>query len=283
MRAITASKSIFEACLEQKKNGSQIGLVPTMGALHKGHLALVKRSLEENDVTVVSIFVNPIQFNKQADLKAYPRTPEKDLPELEKLDVDLVFTPEEVDLYPEKPSVSISFGTMEHVLEGAFRPDHFGGVGVIVSKLFHLTQPDRAYFGLKDLQQFLLIKRMAHELNFPIEVVGVATQREPSGLALSSRNQRLSKEGLDVAAHIYQGLQKMEAHLLKSGDPIEARSRAMDFYGSIEGLDVEYLEVVNAKNLDTLRQLIDVNELAICFAGYVEGVRLIDNLYLRLK
>ncbi|MEM9339730.1 MAG: pantoate--beta-alanine ligase [Bacteroidota bacterium] len=283
MRAITAPGDILKACLEVKKTGQTIGLVPTMGALHAGHLSLVEKCRSENDVTVVSIFVNPIQFNKKEDLDAYPRNREADLSKLDMLDVDLVFLPEETDFYPELPQVSISFGAMENVLEGAFRPNHFAGVGVVVSKLFHLTQPDKAYFGLKDLQQFLLIKRMVKDLDFPIELVGVETKREKSGLAMSSRNLNLSQEGMVIAANIFKGLMKAGDHLQERRNVSDIKSDVLDFYHSIAGLDVEYLEIVNTKDLSLLEKLDGTDELAVCFAGYVEGVRLIDNLYLQLN
>ena len=282
MREITASGSIFNVTSALKKEGKSIGLVPTMGALHEGHFTLVRESTKVNDVTVVSIFVNPLQFNKKEDLLAYPRNLEQDLEMLESLNVDYAFTPGEKDLYPSEPSLSIRFGELENVLEGAFRPGHFAGVGVVVSKLFHIVQPDRAYFGLKDLQQFLLIKKMCVELNFPLEVMGVDTVREASGLAMSSRNLRLSEQGKAVAAKLYQGLQKARRSIEKREPVGEVVRSVMDFYNEIPELEMEYFEVVDGSTLRSVEDY-EHSELAVCLAAYVEGVRLIDNLYLQLE
>lgn len=283
MRAITAPEMIYDLCLQARADGNTIGLVPTMGALHEGHFSLIKRSLRENNLTVVSIFVNPIQFNRKEDLEAYPRTLQEDLSHLKSFNVDLAFIPEVLDLYPNPPSVSISFGKMDEVLEGAFRPGHFEGVGVVVSKLFNLVNPTRAYFGKKDLQQFLLIKKMVLDLSFQVEVIGVETVREPSGLALSSRNRRLSVEGLNIASNIYKGLRMLEKALMDRKDLKTLEADILAFYDNIEGLEVEYLALVSGQDLTPMERLTDFDELAVCFAGYVEGVRLIDNLYLRLK
>ena len=254
-----------------------------MGALHAGHLALIAKSKEENNVTVVSIFVNPIQFNNTEDFKNYPRTLDEDLALLKKLNIDYVFNPTEKDLYPKKPSTSINFGTMASVLEGKFRPGHFDGVALIVSKLLHIVAPERAYFGLKDLQQFLLIKKMCTELNFQSEIIGVNTIREESGLAMSSRNSRLSDEGRKTASCIYQGLKKIESGLLDGQNLTSLLKETREFYQQQPALKIEYLEVVNPLNLQSIISYQNLTELAICFSGYLEGIRLIDNLYLRLK
>jgi len=172
---------------------------------------------------------------------------------------------------------------MGNILEGKFRDGHFEGVGVVVSKLLNIVQPTIAYFGLKDLQQFLLIKRMCLDLNFQSKIEGVETVRESSGLALSSRNKRLSMDGLKTAAHIYKGLKQMETHILNGATLQESLTHAREYYQGISGLELEYLEAVNGNSLVTVVTLDDANELAVCVAGYVEGIRLIDNLYLRLK
>ena len=283
MRAITAPKEIHDLSSKLKKEGRSIGLVPTMGALHDGHFALVERSLKENDVTIVSIFVNPLQFNKAEDLDNYPRSIEEDLNALQNLNVEYVFYPSAEELYEDTPAIRISFGEMSKQLEGAFRPGHFDGVGIVVSKLLNLTNPDKAYFGLKDLQQYLLIKRMVWDLSYQVQIVGVETVREDSGLALSSRNQRLSAEGKELASSIYKGLQKAKEMIEEGVTPGSVEKEVFLFYEKINGLDVEYLSVVNGSNLNPLTGYDSVSELAVCFAGYVEGIRLIDNLYLRLK
>ena len=283
MRAITDPNTLVDFSSEVKKEGLSIGLVPTMGALHDGHLSLIKRSIKENDKTVVSIFINPLQFDKEADLKSYPKRIEEDKSKLDPLDIAVVFEPLVKDFYAKEPSVHVYFGEMEKTLEGQFRPGHFGGVGVVVSKLFHLAQPDRAYFGLKDLQQFLLIRKMVEDLSFQVEIVGVETYRDKSGLAMSSRNQRLSNEGKEIATSIFKGLAIGREMILQGKNFQLIKQNIMAFFNSISGLEVEYVAFVDGSNLKTLASYKDVNALAICFAGHVEGVRLIDNLYLRLK
>ncbi|MEQ9405350.1 MAG: pantoate--beta-alanine ligase [Cyclobacteriaceae bacterium] len=283
MRAISSPQDMYLICSELIRNDQKIGLVPTMGALHQGHLELVKRSLNENNKTVVSVFVNPLQFNKTEDLKNYPRTFEQDRDKLKRLGVDFLFHPTEEEFYGTTPTTYISFGNMEKVLEGAYRPGHFGGVGVVVAKFFHLIQPTRAYFGLKDLQQYLLIKKMAQDLSFNIEIVGVKTVREESGLAMSSRNQRLSTEGLKTAAKIFKGLSMIEPSLRNDSNLEGIRNDILKFYASVSGLELEYLEFVDGISLNRVNSTEGISELAVCFAGYVESVRLIDNLYLRLK
>lgn len=254
-----------------------------MGALHEGHLALVKNCKNEADIAVVSIFVNPIQFNNTEDLKKYPRSLDRDAAMLEAQGVDMVFAPEVEEVYPEKVSVSIGFGAMGDTLEGAFRPGHFDGVGVVVAKLFNVILPDYAYFGLKDLQQFLLIRNMVRDLNFPVQLRGIDTVRAENGLALSSRNARLSDKGRQVAVGIYKGLERA-GQLLESGMAVSDVKEAMNqYFLEIPEIEVEYLALVNPATLEEAGTFSHDSELAICFAGFVEGVRLIDNLYLRSK
>ncbi|MEM0938632.1 MAG: pantoate--beta-alanine ligase [Bacteroidota bacterium] len=260
-----------------------VGFVPTMGALHDGHLELVKRCILENQISVVSIFVNPTQFHDAEDLANYPKDLKRDIKKLDSFNVDYVFTPSDNQLYPNKPLVSIDFGNLSKTMEGKFRKGHFKGVGMVLGKLFHIINPDRAYFGLKDLQQYLLIKRMCADLNFPVEIIGIDTVREPNGLAMSSRNRRLSKNGFETASALYNGLDLIKKGL-KRGVVIEALlSEATHYYASINGLEIEYLEAINPGDLKTITSQKGLSELAVCVAGYVEGIRLIDNLYLQLK
>ncbi|MBC6426149.1 MAG: pantoate--beta-alanine ligase [Ekhidna sp.] len=283
MRTLSTPVELSKTLEKSFSRRLSIGFVPTMGALHQGHSALISKSKNENDVTVVSIFVNPAQFNNSEDLNNYPRPLEKDLNQLDSLNVDYVFTPDEEELYPQKQTISIDFGNMAKVLEGQFRPGHFNGVGIIVSKLLHIVSPTRAYFGLKDLQQFLLIRRMCEELHFQVEIVGVETVREKSGLAVSSRNQRLSQDGKEVAKNIYKGLKKIEEGI-HSGSPLDyLLEKSKNFYRKLNGLEVEYLEVITPSNMNSVTSYQNLKELAVCFAGYVEGIRLIDNLCLQLK
>ena len=283
MRTVSAPAELSTLLRKYPKNQHSIGLVPTMGALHHGHVQLITRSTKENDLTIVSIFVNPIQFNSAEDLERYPRTLDQDTELLKELEVDYIFAPQVEDLYPEKPSISIDFGEMAQVLEGAFRPGHFDGVGIVVSKLLNIVNPDRAYFGLKDLQQFLLIKKMCRELSFQAEIVGVETVREASGLAMSSRNQRLSKGAKEIASSIYRGLKRIQTSVEGGAEITNALEEAKTFFHEVDGLELEYLEAVNPSDLTSIGSSLGLTELAVCFAGYVEGIRLIDNLYLRLK
>ena len=283
MRILSTSIELSESLKRYFPGNSSIGFVPTMGALHQGHSELISRSKSENEVTVVSIFVNPIQFNNTEDLNNYPRPLGEDLKRLDNLNADYVFTPDEKELYPGRQTISIDFGSMAKVLEGEFRPGHFNGVGIIISKLLHIVRPTRAYFGLKDLQQFLLIRKMCEELNFQVEIVGVETVREQSGLAMSSRNQRLSEEGREIAANIYKGLKKIEEGIHSGIRLDHLLEKTRKFYHELDGVETEYMEAIDTASLTSVTSSRNLKELAICFAGYVEGIRLIDNLYLRFK
>ena len=279
-------QSLAEAASFSKSvhsGNASLGLIPTMGALHQGHLSLVESAKQKGDKTVVTIFVNPLQFNDEEDFKNYPITLEEDLKQLEQIGCDAVFIPRKEELYSASPKVGFSFGAIEKKLEGAFRPGHFRGVGIIVSKLFNIIMPSRAYFGLKDLQQYLIIKQLVNDLSYQIEIVGVNTARELSGLAMSSRNMRLSKEGKIIAANLYQGLKNAEKLFLDKIPCHHIKEETSRFYSQIEGLEIEYLELVNTENMDELELDKEYSEVAVCVAGYVEGIRLIDNLYLRLK
>jgi pantoate--beta-alanine ligase len=277
------SKDLTQYILSKKAQGLKIGFVPTMGALHEGHLSLIRESKKTNNLTVVSIFVNPLQFNNKGDLQAYPRDEEEDKKLLLSCDTDLLFLPDEPELYPEQPQISVQFGILGDLLEGKFRPGHFNGVGVVLCKLFNIVQPDRAYFGQKDLQQYLLVKRMIFDLSFPIEIIGVETVRYSSGLALSSRNRRLSKNGIEIAANIFNGLKQAEQLILNGEQISRTLSEVIQFYNSIDGLKIEYFTMIDPNTFLEIQTLTDKKEIAICVAAFVEEVRLIDNLYLQLE
>ena len=283
MLTIGTLNALSDTINEFVKAGKTIGFVPTMGALHEGHLALVKESTTNNDVTVVSIFVNPLQFNNPEDLKKYPRVLQDDIKLLAAENVDLIFSPTENELYASKPVISMDFGHLSKTLEGAFRPGHFDGVGIVVSKLLNLINPTRAYFGLKDLQQFLLIRKMCEDLSFTNHIIGVETVREKSGLAMSSRNRLLSQSGKEKASSIFKGLELIREGIDKNTPLNQLLSDTREFYSQKDGFELEYLEAVNGKDLSKVEDYKNLDELAVCVAGYVEGVRLIDNLYLRLK
>lgn len=258
--------------LEQKT----IGFVPTMGALHEGHLSLVRQSKAENNLTVVSIFVNPLQFNNPSDLEKYPRSLEADLYMLENEGVDFVFSPSVSEFYDQPTSLSLEFGSVANRLEGEHRPGHFSGVGVVVARLFNLVCPTRGYFGSKDLQQVAVIKRLVQDLAFDLEVVRCPTYRESNGLAMSSRNRRLSEEGVALAANLSKALQigldeSQKTNLAK------AKALALNFLQKEKRIELEYLEWVNAETMEAVEDINDKTEIAFCIAAWVEGVRLIDN------
>ena len=272
-----------ELCAElaaRKSQGQSIGLVPTMGALHDGHLSLVSQA-EACDTVVVTIYVNPLQFNNQEDLEKYPTDLELDMKKLEEK-CDILFAPSVKELYHEDPVLKFNFGYLETTLEGECRPGHFNGVGLIVSKFLNIVQPDVAFFGLKDLQQFTIVKRLVQDLSIATEIVGCETIRRETGLAMSSRNVRLSKEGRTVAANIYGGLKQALDSFNVGKSANEIHQEIMQLYGGVDGLKIEYCEVID----ENFRIVTSANQLipnAICVAGYVEGVRLIDNIYLRTQ
>lgn len=266
--------------LAQHRFNSKIGLVPTMGALHQGHISLVKESLKNTDVTVVSIFVNPAQFNKAEDLEKYPRTIEADLEKLENSGCDIVFIPNTKEIYPTQPELKIDLGEITNELEGKFRPGHFNGVGLVVSKLFNIIQPDTAFFGQKDLQQFFAIKKLVDELSFPLKLEMVPTQREKSGLAMSSRNMRLSEADRETASLLYNSLKNAQTKLLNKETVSSVKQHAKELFEQSERLTLEYFEVIDTSNFKALDHIEDTQNKAICIAAEIGGIRLIDNLLL---
>lgn len=259
-------------------HSGSIGLVPTMGALHEGHIELVKKAVEENTVTVVSIFVNPIQFTNPDDLTKYPRTLDEDCALLEAAGCDLVFAPSVEEMYEQSPSLRLDFGDLEHVMEGAFRPGHFNGVGVVVARLFNMVQPDKAYFGQKDLQQVAVIRRLVQDLAFPVTLVVCPTIREADGLAMSSRNRRLSLQHRAMAPFIFQSLHEAREQL-SDGQSVESVKQFIrERFATRPEFLLEYFEVANAGTLHVVDQRQDENQTALCMAAHLGGVRLIDNL-----
>ena len=262
---------------EYKTPGLSIGLVPTMGALHDGHIRLVERCVQENSVCVVSVFVNPTQFNDPNDLISYPRTPEQDAEMLRKAGCKYVFMPSADEMYPETDTRKFDFGTLETVMEGRFRPGHFNGVAQIVSKLFDAVMPDRAYFGEKDFQQLAIIRKMARDLNDPIEIVPCPIVREKDGLAMSSRNRRLSSEEREKAPQIAE-------LLVKSITFVAAKSISETVSFVTQGLAsdpvfrLEYFEIVDGDTLQPVENWEDSNYIVGCVAVFCGPVRLIDNI-----
>jgi pantoate--beta-alanine ligase len=265
---------------DQKRQGRMVGLVPTMGALHPGHLALVEASKKANDVTVSSIYVNPAQFNNTKDLEKYPRTLESDAALLEKVGCDVLFAPDNSEIYPEKPLIRFDFGHLDKVMEGEFRPGHFSGVALVVSKLFHMVEPDHAYFGRKDFQQFAIIRQLVNDLNFNLTLHCIDTLREADGLAMSSRNLRLNSEERQLATIFYKGLQEARQKLKEGLAVAEVKHLIRQKIDAQPHTRLEYLEVVDPLNLNPLNNVREGNQPILCIAGYIGEIRLIDNMFL---
>lgn len=261
-------------------HGKSVGLVPTMGALHAGHVSLIKASKSANNVTVGSIFVNPIQFNNEADLAKYPRTLEKDVDLLQSADCDVLFTPQNCEMYPVKATLTMDFGSLDKVMEGHFRPGHFSGVAVVVSKLFNIIQPDQAYFGQKDWQQFAIITKLTEELNFNIVLTSVETLRESDGLALSSRNLRLNEKERHTANIFYKSLVEAKTALLQGKALNDVKTMINTTVESVPDVRLEYFELADSKNLNLLENVEQSGRPILCIAGYVGDIRLIDNMFL---
>lgn len=263
--------------LHSYRGGKTIGFVPTMGALHAGHEVLLQQAQQDNDITVLSLFVNPTQFNVQADFDAYPRTSERDLKIAEHHGVDVVYMPETDSMYPDGWRIYVEPGTAADPLEGMGRPGHFRGVATIVTKLFNTVQPTRAYFGKKDYQQLAVIRQMVSELNFDISIVGVETVRHDDGLAMSSRNVRLSDTHRAAAPAIYQSLQSAR-DLVASGETSAHNviNAVTSMLNKAFDCRIEYVEIVRQTDLQTVS---DINcPTVICIAVWFDDVRLIDNI-----
>ncbi|MCG8307975.1 MAG: pantoate--beta-alanine ligase [Cytophagales bacterium] len=257
-----------------------IGFVPTMGALHDGHLRLVQKSILQNDITVSSIFVNPSQFNNRNDFKNYPRETESDISKLEMINCGAVFVPSSDDMYGEQDALNFDFGYLEEIMEGKFRPGHFKGVGLIVAKLFNLVKPDRAYFGKKDLQQIAVIRKLTAELLFDVEIVPVNTVREKDGLAMSSRNKLLSKEDRVHAGALYMALNKAREKLIGGENVNSVKKYVTSLFNADSKIKLEYFEVVQTSNLRNILNIDKNMDVSLCIAGYLGNVRLIDNISL---
>jgi pantoate--beta-alanine ligase len=277
MELFKTKKELQSALDTDRGNGLSIGFVPTMGALHKGHLSLVDRAAKENDRVVVSIFVNPNQFNDPKDLKNYPRNIEADTLLLSSLPCDYLFTPEVDEVYPEPDTRKFDFGSLETVMEGNFRPGHFNGVAQVVSKLFEMVNPNKAYFGLKDFQQYAIIKKMVSMLNLQVTIVACDIVRETDGLAMSSRNILLTGEHRTVAPQIYRILQEARA---EAGHftPDEVKQHVKEKINFVGLLKLEYFEVVNELTLHTISDWNQSGKKVGCIAVYAGSVRLIDNI-----
>jgi pantoate--beta-alanine ligase len=261
----------------KKSQGLTVGLVPTMGALHAGHVSLIERARSENDVVVVSVFVNPTQFNNPEDLRTYPRTEEADCAKLSTANVDYAFIPSVQEIYPTPDNRQFDLGPVAEVMEGAMRPGHFNGVAQIVSKLFAIVEPTRAYFGEKDFQQIAVIRRMVELEGFNLEIVSCPIKREDDGLALSSRNVRLTPEQRQVAPAIHKVL--LESVAKKSQYTVaELKQKVVDEINAVPFMEVEYYEIVDGKTMQPINNWTDSQEPVGCVTVYCGDVRLIDNI-----
>jgi pantoate--beta-alanine ligase len=260
-----------------RERGRSTGLVPTMGALHRGHAALLGAARRENEFVVASIFVNPIQFDRREDLENYPRTMEEDLRVCESRGVDLVFAPVAADLYPREPMTFVESPFLSANLCGAHRPGHFRGVATVVLKLFHIVQPDRAYFGEKDAQQLAIIRRMVEDLNVPVTVVPVATVREDDGLALSSRNKHLTAAEREIAPVLWRALRRAIDAIAGGERRVAAvREAALRIFAERPEARVEYFEITDPDTLQAVERV--EGPVLIAGAIWLESTRLIDNM-----
>lgn len=279
MKVISTINEIKTLVRAAREEGKSVGLVPTMGALHEGHASLIRRSVAENDITVVSVFVNPTQFNDKNDLTNYPRTLEADCALIESIGGTYVFAPTVEEVYPEPDTRSFSYPPIDTVMEGARRPGHFNGVCQIVSKLFMMVEPDRAYFGEKDFQQIAVIRAMMKDQGFTFELVPCPIVREASGLALSSRNTLLADNEREIAVNISRTLIGSQAYAL-SHSVDETTEWVVNTLNAIDGLDVEYYEIVDAITLQKVTSWDEAEHIQGCITVFCgeKPIRLIDNI-----
>lgn len=282
MKIIDTVAALQLAVTEAKQQGLSVGLVPTMGALHEGHASLIRQCVAENQLTVVSVFVNPTQFNDPKDLQHYPRTFEADAQLIASLGGDIVFAPSVEEIYPQEDKRVFSYPPIDTVMEGARRPGHFNGVCQIVSKLFDLVSPDKAYFGEKDFQQIAVVRAMMRDLGCKFQLVPCPIVRETSGLALSSRNALMSEDERVLATNIYRTLRESvvfsQAHTVA-----ETQQFVVNQLNALESLEVEYYEIVNGETLQTVTSWEDAAQIQGCITVFcgARPVRLIDNISYR--
>lgn len=277
MLTVNTVKELKSAVKSAREAGKSIGLVPTMGALHEGHKSLVDRCRKENDVVVVSVFVNPTQFNNKEDLRTYPRTEEADKALLEAAGCDVVFMPSVEEVYPEPDTRVFNLGPVAEVMEGPMRPGHFNGVAQIVSKLFMMVEPDRAYFGEKDFQQIAVIREMVRQEGFKLEIVPCPIVREADGLAKSSRNVRLTPENRAVAPNIYRLLSE-SLDFAKSHTVEETIKFVTTGINAYDAMEVEYYQIVDGITMQPISAWTDTRYAVGCITVYCGDVRLIDNI-----
>lgn len=277
MKIVSSIKDLKNFLALEREKGKKVGLVPTMGALHAGHISLVKRCVAENDICVVSDFVNPTQFNDKHDLETYPRTLDADCALLEPVGCDYVFAPSVAEMYPEPDTRVFNLGPVAEVMEGPRRPGHFNGVAQVVSKLFYIVEPDNAYFGEKDFQQIAVIREMVRQLNLPVHIVDCPIQREADGLALSSRNTRLTPEQRQKAPVIARTLKESTTFV-----PAKSVQEVIDYVvntiNQVPEMEVEYFEIVDGNTMQPIQNWSDTTYPVGCITVYCGEVRLIDNI-----
>jgi len=280
MRIVKSIAEMQNVSRELRTGGAVLGFVPTMGALHEGHLSLVRRARSECEIVVASIFVNPLQFAPGEDFSRYPRTFEEDCRLLETERIEVLFAPEATEMYPDGAATTVTVSGIGDRLDGASRPGHFTGVATIVAKLFHVVNPERAYFGQKDAAQLAVLRQMVRDLNFDVELVGCAIVRDPSGLALSSRNKYLSAEDREHALALHRTLLRME-QMIAGGERRSAVlvSSGMETLQAVAGVRVDYLAIVDAKSLLPVASVETGTLVAV--AAYVGETRLIDNFLVK--
>ncbi|MFV0500106.1 MAG: pantoate--beta-alanine ligase [Bacteroidales bacterium] len=274
MKIINSIQEITEISRALRLDNKTIGFVPTMGALHKGHLTLMQRAKDENDILIVSVFVNPIQFNNPEDLEKYPRDIDADSNKLESIGCNYLFFPKAEEVYSQEPTEEFDFGNLDKVMEGEQRPGHFRGVAIIVSRLFNWINPNKAYFGEKDFQQLTIIKFMVNNLNLGVEIVACPIVREEDGLAMSSRNQRLSASAREIAPRINAILRKSYS-LSENISISQIKSFVINEFKLVKDFELEYFEIVDAKTLEPITQRTE-NGVVGCVALWLDGIRLID-------
>lgn len=277
MEVIRTVSELKQRVAAQRAQGKTIGLVPTMGALHAGHISLMEQARKDNDIVVVSVFVNPTQFNNPEDLRTYPRTEETDCVKMKAANVDIAFIPSVEEVYPEPDTRTFDLGPVAEVMEGPMRPGHFNGVAQIVSKLFYMVEPDRSYFGEKDFQQIAVIRRMVEIEGFNIEIIDCPIKREDDGLAMSSRNVRLTPQQRAIAPNIARTLNASLDYAL-GHNLAETKQYVIDTINAFPQMEVEYYEIVNAATMQPISNWEDAPVAVGCITVYCGEVRLIDNI-----
>ena len=278
MQILTTAAELQAYTEQARQAGQRVGLVPTMGALHTGHLQLVQAARAECDEVIATIFVNPTQFNNAEDFRLYPRVPEADAALLAPAGCTALFVPAVEEMYPQPTVLRFDFGALERVMEGAHRPGHFNGVATVVSKLFHLARPHRAYFGQKDWQQVAIVRQLVADLSFDLEIVARPTIREADGLAMSSRNRRLDAEARTVAPLLHQVLAAAAEQVRQCVSPGEVQATASAALAREPRITPEYFEVADAQTLQPLEAYQPGRAVVLCVAAHLGGVRLIDNV-----